>query len=104
MAQKGLMMMNLFIANSAMFLFKQECGEVGGHYQEQFVNCFKFIWSGKFYICQGKVREFQNPVAVATMLMIDYLQALITTLLFPATTHQPCISHLAHNLPTHSQC
>ena len=25
-------------------------------------------WSGKFYICQGKVREFQDPVAVAAII------------------------------------
>ena len=64
-----------------MFLCKQECelstdvessNSVRGGwrpYQDKFVNFFKFSWSGKFYICQGKVREFQNPVAVATMLM-----------------------------------
>ena len=25
-------------------------------------------WSGKFYICQGKVTEFEKPLAVATMI------------------------------------
>ena len=29
-------------------------------------NC-SFTWSGKFYICQQKVREFQKPLATATM-------------------------------------
>ena len=27
-----------------------------------------FTWLGKFYICQGKVRQFQKPLAVAAMI------------------------------------
>ena len=30
---------------------------------------FVFIWSGKFYFYQGKVREFCILMSVATMLM-----------------------------------
>ena len=27
-----------------------------------------FTWLAKFYICQGKVRQFQKPLAVAAMI------------------------------------
>ena len=30
----------------------------------------KFSWSGKFYICQGEVREFRKPIAVTTMVEV----------------------------------
>ena len=30
----------------------------------------KFSWSGKFYICQEKVRECQKPLAVPTMTLV----------------------------------
>ena len=46
------------------------------------MNFLKFSWSGKFYICQGKVREFQNPVAVATML---YMTCILGTLDFKSS-------------------
>ena len=28
-----------------------------------------FSWSGKFYICQAKLREFQTPMTVACEMM-----------------------------------
>ena len=31
----------------------------------------KELCKGKFYICQEKVRDFQNPLAVATMLISE---------------------------------
>ena len=36
----------------------------------------KELCKGKFYICQEKVREFQNPLTVATMLISEKWQTL----------------------------
>ena len=33
------------------------------------------VRQGKFYICQGKIREFQKPMAVATMLKVRTTQS-----------------------------
>ena len=33
---------------------------------------FVFIWLGKFYFCQGKVRKFCTLMSVATMLLLHY--------------------------------
>ena len=42
-------------------------GSVQSIIRSKFWNCL-FYWSGKFYICQEKVGEFQEPLPVATVI------------------------------------
>ena len=42
-------------------------GSVQSIIKTNFCNCL-FYWSGKFYICQEKVGEFQEPLPVATVI------------------------------------